>query len=354
MAGLFPPPVIMSERKRSTSDKRRRKKRRRRSRFPQLLLTVCILVLAALCLIFLGRTFFRAVGNSPAGTESGSTVSESAEVLTDREDQDGQGEPDATPTPEMIILTEDMIHTGDLILVNSSYPYDFAANESSIGLVNIRGSQSFYYQVEKTDYEVSGRMLPSLDQMIAACDAAMGTSETGITSAYRSYEYQQNVWDTTVEQSGEDYARAYVAIPGYSEHHTGLAVDIGIFYSDGSQGSFSESQNAVWMDEHSSEFGFVRRYAEDKVDITGIRNEKWHFRYVGLPHAVYMKQNNLCLEEYLEYLSSQTSAENPLTVSTSSGTYYVWYTTETSIPKPNGDYQVSGDNIAGYIITVQE
>lgn len=345
----------MSEKKRNnTSANRRRKKRRKRSRFPQLLLTVSILVLALLCLVLLGRTFFGAVGKSPAGSEGADTVSQSAEVRTDPEEQEEGAEPDATPTPEMISLTESMIHTGDLILVNSSYAYDFEANESTIDLVNIRNSQSFYYQVEKTDYEVAGRMLPSLDQMISACDAAMGTSETGITSAYRSYEYQQNVWDTTAEQNGEEYARAYVATPGYSEHHTGLAVDIGIFYSDGSQGSFSESQNAVWMDEHSSEYGFIRRYAEDKVSITGISNEKWHFRYVGLPHAVYMKQNNLCLEEYLEYLRTQTGAGNPLTVSTSEGTYSVWYTTETSIQKPSGDYRVSGDNIAGYIITVRE
>lgn len=345
----------MSEKKRNNASvNRRRKKRRKRSRFPQQLLTICILVLALVCLVLLGRTFFGTVGKSPAGSESVSTVSQSAEVMNDQGDQEDQGEPYATPTPEMIALTEEMIHTGDLILVNGSYAYDFEANEGTVGLVNIRNSQSFYYQVEKTDYEVAGRMLPSLDQMISACDAAMGTSETGITSAYRSYDYQQNVWDTTAEANGEDYARAYVAVPGYSEHHTGLAVDIGIFYSDGSQGSFSESQNAVWMDEHSSEFGFVRRYAEDKVSITGISNEKWHFRYVGLPHAVYMKQNNLCLEEYLEYLRERTSAENPLSVSTSSGNYSVWYTTEISIPKPEGEYTVSGDNIAGYIITVRE
>ena len=345
----------MSEKKRNNASvNRRRKKRRKRSRFPQQLLTICILILALLCLVLLGRTFLRAIGKSPAGNEGAETVSQSTEVRTDQEEQEGQGEIIASPTPEMISLTEDIIHTGDLVLVNSSYAYDFDANESTIDLVNIRNSQSFYYQVEKTDYEVAGRMLPSLDQMISACDAAMGTSETGITSAYRSYDYQQNVWDTTAEANGEDYARAYVAVPGYSEHHTGLAVDIGIFYSDGSQGSFSESQNAVWMDEHSSEFGFVRRYAEDKVSITGISNEKWHFRYVGLPHAVYMKQNNLCLEEYLEYLRERTSAENPLSVSTSSGNYSVWYTTETSIPKPEGEYTVSGDNIAGYIITVRE
>ena len=345
----------MSEKKRNNASvNRRRKKRRKRSRFPQLLLTVSILVLALLCLVLLGRTFFGAVGKSPAGSEGADTVSQSAEVRTDPDEQVEEVEPDATPTPEMISLTESMIHTGDLILVNSSYAYDFEANESTIDLVNIRDAQSFYYQVEKTEYEVAGRMLPSLDQMISACDAAMGTSETGIVSAYRSYDYQQNVWNTTAEQSGEDYARAYVATPGYSEHHTGLAVDIGIFYSDGSQGSFSASQNAVWMDEHSSEYGFIRRYAEDKVSITGISTEKWHFRYVGLPHAVYMKQNNLCLEEYLEYLRNQTNSENPLTISTSAGNYSVWYTTETSIPKPTGDYMVSGDNIAGYIITVRE
>ena len=344
----------MSEKKRNNASINRRKKRRKRSRFPQQLLTICILILALLCLVLLGRTFLRAIGKSPAGNEGAETVSQSTEVRTDQEEQEGGEEPDVTPTPEMISLTENMVHTGDLILVNSSYAYDFESNEDTVDLVNIRDSQSFYYQVEKTEYEVAGRMLPSLDQMIAACDAAMGTSETGITSAYRSYDYQQNVWNTTAEQSGEEYARAYVATPGYSEHHTGLAVDIGIFYSDGSQGSFSESQNAVWMDEHSSEYGFIRRYAEDKVSITGISNEKWHFRYVGLPHAVYMKQNNLCLEEYLEYLRNQTSSDNPLTISTSSGTYSVWYTTETSVLKPDGDYMISGDNIAGYIFTVRE
>jgi hypothetical protein len=103
---------------------------------------------------------------------------------------------------------------------------------------------------------------------------------------------------------GEDYAKKYVASPGYSEHHTGLAVDVGIFYPDGSQGSFSESQNAVWMRNNCQHFGFVRRYAEDKTAITGISNEAWHFRYVGMPHAFYMTAHNLCLEEYIDFFCS--------------------------------------------------
>ena len=137
----------MSEKKRNNASINRRKKRRKRSRFPQLLLTVCILVLALLCLILLGRTFLGAIGKSPAGSVSAETVSLSTEVRTDQEEQEGQGEIDAAPTPEMISLTEDMIHTGDLILVNSSYAYDFEANENTIDLTNIRNSQSFYYKV---------------------------------------------------------------------------------------------------------------------------------------------------------------------------------------------------------------
>ena len=330
------------------SGNRRRRKRKRRSRLPQYLVMLLFLIAALLCVIFLGRAFISALGGNGGGGN------QAAESRTDTDGQIDADQSEGPKAPEMVTLTGDMVHMGDLLLVNSTYPYDFDANENTIDLVNIRDSQSFYYQVEKTSYEVAGRILPSLDQMISACDAAMGTSETGITSAYRSFEYQQNVWDTTAETSGEEYAKAYVATPGYSEHHTGLAVDIGIFYSDGSQGSFSESQNAVWMDDHSSEYGFIRRYAEDKVDITGISNEKWHFRYVGIPHAVYMKQHNLCLEEYLDYLRTHATADNPLAISTSSGNYSVWYTTETFIPKPEGEYTVSGDNIAGYIVTVRE
>ena len=251
-----------------------------------------------------------------------------------------------------VSFTDADIHTGNLILVNSTYGYDFEANAAVENLVNIRENQSYPYQVEKPEYEISADVLPMLDAMIAACDAAMGTTETGITSAHRSLEYQQNVWDETAMNYGEDYAAQYVAVPGYSEHHTGKACDIGIFYADGSQGSFSESRNAVWMRENCGRFGFIRRYAEDKTEITGISNEAWHFRYVGFPHAAYMMENNLCLEEYLEYLRNNTSEASPLVIKGNTGSFKVYYTTERTIAKPSGSYTVSGDNMEGFIITV--
>ena len=260
---------------------------------------------------------------------------------------------ESTPAPVRLSFSEKDIHTGDLILVNSSYPFDFEANADTLDIKNIRENQSFYYQVDKLEFSVAGRILPHLDAMIAACDEAIGTKETGITSAYRTKEYQQGVMEEITAAYGEDYAKKYVASPGYSEHHTGLAVDVGIFYPDGSQGSFSESQNAVWMRNNCQHFGFVRRYAEDKTAITGISNEAWHFRYVGMPHAFYMTAHNLCLEEYIDFLRAGTSEDEPLTVTCDDGTYDIFFTAEMEIEEPEGMYTVSGNNVDGLIVTVK-
>lgn len=254
---------------------------------------------------------------------------------------------------EVITFDDSQMHTGDMILVNGSYPYDFEANAASVDLVNIRQTQGLYYQVGKIEFEVARRIMPHLDELVAACDAAVGTKLTGVASAYRTKEYQQNVWSEMEQLYGLEYAQKYVAVPGYSEHHTGLAVDMSIFYEDGSEGTFSESENAVWMNGNAWHYGFVRRYAEDKVSVTGISNEAWHFRYVGFPHAAYMYEKNLCLEEYIDFLRTNTTEENPLLTTCETGTFKVFFTREKEIEKPEGEYQVSGNNVDGYIVTVR-
>ena len=98
------------------------------------------------------------------------------------------------------------------------------------------------------------------------------------------------------------------------------------------------------MDANCQEYGFVRRYQEDKTEITGINNESWHFRYVGVPHATYMNANNLCLEEYIAYLRANTSKEVPLSVACSTGTYQIYATKETNMAKPEQEYTISGSN----------
>ena len=335
------------KRKRARARKRKREReRRRRIAIGVSVFLLCVAVV--LIFVFVGKLRKKGTG-AEAAVVQGSSAEKTADSRSNAENA-----AQAAVEQETITLTDADVHTGNLILVNSTYGYDFEANAGLENLVNISESQSYPYQVEKPEYQLSADVLPELDAMIAACDAAMGSTETGITSACRSFEYQQNLWDETVMNYGEDYARQYVAVPGFSEHHTGKACDIGIFYADGSQGSFSESRNAVWMRENCGRFGFIRRYAEDKTQITGISNEAWHFRYVGFPHAAYMTENNLCLEEYLDYLKNNTSESSPLVIRGNTGSFKVYYTTERTIAKPSGSYTISGDNMNGFIITVTE
>ena len=128
----------------------------------------------------------------------------------------------------------------------------------------------------------------------------------GITpvSGYRSFDEQQKIWDDCIEESGIDFTRKFVAKPGCSEHQTGLAIDLGKtqkhidfvrpeFPGDGICGEFKKI---------AAEFGFVLRYPLGKEHITKIAHEPWHFRYVGIPHALIMQKHGFVLEEYIEYL----------------------------------------------------
>ena len=120
-----------------------------------------------------------------------------------------------------------------------------------------------------------------------------------LESAYRSYGTQATSYYNRLERNnGVD--DGYVAKPGASEHQTGLCADILDYtYRDRAMNEgFANTPEAQWMRENCASFGFVLRYPKDKEDITGIKYEPWHFRYVGKEVAMYMTANNLSLEEF--------------------------------------------------------
>ena len=126
--------------------------------------------------------------------------------------------------------------------------------------------------------------------------------EIGIASSYRSIQEQQDIWDEFLIKYGEEYTNNYVAIPGCSEHHTGLAIDIcikvnGKFIDDN---DILMEQRSYYEDIHKylKDFGFILRYPEGKEKITGYSYEPWHIRYVGKFIANIISDNNLTLEEY--------------------------------------------------------
>lgn len=115
-------------------------------------------------------------------------------------------------------------------------------------------------------------------------------------STYRSYNYQVNLWNKYAKQDGEELADTYSGRAGHSEHQTGLAVDV--YNGKENYTNFENTKEFNWMQEHAHEYGFILRFPKDKVNETGYRYESWHYRYVGVDEAKYIKENNISFEEY--------------------------------------------------------
>lgn len=118
-------------------------------------------------------------------------------------------------------------------------------------------------------------------------------------SAFREYERQEELYNYAVETYGEDSANKDTAKAGYSEHQTGLAIDVSST-KDGNMLTFDKTKSFNWMMNNAYKYGFILRYPSDKVDITGYTYESWHYRYVGVKVATDMYNNykDLCYDEY--------------------------------------------------------
>lgn len=120
-------------------------------------------------------------------------------------------------------------------------------------------------------------------------------------SGYRSYDRQKNIFLANVRKYGFKKTNTFSAVPGQSEHQTGLVMDV----SSASVGyklvtSFAETPEGLWLKENAHLFGFIIRYPQEKVEITGYQYEPWHIRYVGIDAARKITKANLTLEEYLQ------------------------------------------------------
>lgn len=120
-------------------------------------------------------------------------------------------------------------------------------------------------------------------------------------STYRSFDYQTELYNRYVERDGVEEADRYSARPGYSEHQTGLAFDIGEVNQEQhfASSSFGDTEAGKWLAENAHLYGFIMRYPEGKESITGYMYEAWHYRYVGIEIAKDIYENQGTLEEYL-------------------------------------------------------
>lgn len=136
-----------------------------------------------------------------------------------------------------------------------------------------------------------------------------GAKKEGIhlagVSAYRSHATQKSLFDRYVQKDGMEKAKRYSAVPGHSEHETGLAIDVS--GSDGRcavEDCFADTEEATWLANHAWEYGFIIRYPQGKEEITGYQYEPWHLRYVGIDIAKEIQQSGKTLEEYSQTIST--------------------------------------------------
>ena len=199
------------------------------------------------------------------------------------------------------------------VSLDSAAPEAAACGEGawSLLLVNRDSPLPDGYQVELTHLSngqsVDKRIYPALQAMFDAA-RAQGVYPV-VASGFRTAEKQQSLLDEKIaafEAQGDSPAQArenaedWVALPGTSEHQTGLAVDIN---ADGIHSAGREVYR--WLDQNAYRYGFILRYPSDKTGITGISNEPWHYRYVGVTAAAEIRRQNLCLEEYLNQRTQQ-------------------------------------------------
>ncbi|MDR1628725.1 MAG: D-alanyl-D-alanine carboxypeptidase family protein [Oscillospiraceae bacterium] len=252
---------------------------------------------------------------------------------------------------QKLSLKKEDIHKGDLILVNAENKYQFSENRE---IVHVFDEKNSAYSVKDKNVAVAKNTMEALNRLLADFYDEQGNNKINVISGHRTYAFQQTLLDKKTEETGAVEAMKWVALPGASEHHTGLAVDLSIFNrEDGSSEPYKGTGQYKWINENAYKYGFIVRYPDEKKEITGIDYEPWHFRYLGLPHSYLVTEKKLCYEEYIDFLRQFEYDKEHLQVSYDGKSYEIYFTGGTDVYVPKSEqYSISGNNVDGFIVTV--
>ncbi|GGH32518.1 M15 family metallopeptidase [Paenibacillus segetis] len=200
--------------------------------------------------------------------------------------------PDVNKEPD---LTEATDPESIAVLVNKEFALPDDYDPTDLVYPDVRFT--FKEKIEKR--MMRKEAAKALEEMFA------GAEEDGVylagVSAYRSHSRQTTLFNQYVARDGEEKAKTYSAVPGHSEHETGLAIDVS--GSDGkcaAEDCFGGTKEANWLADHATEYGFIIRYPDGQESITGYKYEPWHLRYVGKEIAASIAERGITLEEYYD------------------------------------------------------
>lgn len=231
------------------------------------------------------------------------------------------------------------VYTGSLVLVNGANPSRLSRQELDLQQVWYASDRPESLILSYPGYTFLNRTaLTQFNRLMTAYYSVTNNAEIMFNYGYL---------ETGKEKSNPESA-------------TGLDVQLHLKLKNGSYAFITNTAPYSWIYEHLTSYGYVLRYPEDKSEITGVKSGGYTaIRYVGVPHAVYMTQNNLCLEEYVDLLKQQyTFGQGMLEFNAGEQLYRVYYvqasgTGDTEVPVPKTlPYEISGNNLDGFIVTV--
>lgn len=242
------------------------------------------------------------------------------------------------------------IHKGNLILVNPTHPLKREPADET--LVSVRFGTT-HILLER-----------QAEKMLAEVTALLGCGHQIVpVSGYRTMDEQQTIYENSLRDYGKDFTQKYVAIPGCSEHQTGLAIDLAEKKEGGIdfiRPNFPYSGICQRFRKKSTQYGFIERYPAGQENITHIAHEPWHFRYVGYPHSALMTDKGVTLEEYTEYIKQFPYHGDHLRAKYNGRDFTIFYITlqskqtrQIEIPD-NIPFQLSGNNEDGVVVTLWE
>lgn len=233
-------------------------------------------------------------------------------------------------------LDRRQVSRGSLVLVNREHPVTRRLGRKSLRFVG-QG-----IEMEAAAASQLNRLLEKQTDIVCV-------------SGFRSREEQERIYADSLKENGEAFTRKYVALPSHSEHECGLAIDLGENREtiDFIRPEFPYEGKCQEFRDKLPDYGFIQRYEAGKEHVTGISHEPWHFRYVGLPHSLIIRELGLSLEEYIQMLRKKET----LTWKWKDREIKVRYVpakaagdTICDLPE-DGAYQISGDNADGFVIT---
>ena len=280
--------------------------------------------------------------------------------------------PEPTPEPYSFVEIPDDPMRGVFQLVNYSHACTYI-ERAGAEVLPLRGNTGRALLLTNNDHALAPTAAAALDGFAAAFFEQTGGDRLLVTSSFRTLEYQQRVYNDYVQNHGEEMARIYVADPGYSEHHTGLAVDLSTMSAGGERIPLIEHARFSWVTEHCSDYGFILRYPVGTEAITHVAYEPWHFRYLGVPMAKAVFALGMTYDEFMEhikqyslesgmlYLSEELCCPDVASIGALPESGYLIYFVPTEpgetvrIPVlncENSAYQIGNANDGGYIVLI--